>query len=298
MTERFALEQRSPVPPYAHIPCCEQPAPHAEIPVKLGNLPPLNAIANQVLAATASPNVNLKQLAAVMEHDPAFAADALLIANSALFGFPARIQVLRHALAVLGTDRIKALAITVAMRSFMGQKGPQLHQCWQHSAACAVIARAVSPVFGITGDTAYTLALLHDVGRLGLLKSYPAEYSPVLASQFDDPDHVLRAERAVLRVDHGAAGAWLVNKWSFPASFAQVCEQHHEPLAAQDPELLQVIKFSCRAADAIGFAVTRYSVAPEYSEIVRSLPPHLPADALPSAGELTAMVADQLKSFG
>jgi HD-like signal output (HDOD) protein len=298
MTERLLGLEEQCAASTSSLHDCELPANRIEIPVRLGNLPPLNAIANQVLAATAQPDINFRQLAAVMECDPAFAADALLIANSSLFGFPSRIQVLRHALAVLGVDRIKALAVTVAMRSFIGKGGPLIRQCWQHSAACAMIARVVSPLFGITGDTAYTLGLLHDIGRLGLLKSYPHEYSLVLGTQFDDVDHVLAAERALLRVDHGAAGAWLVTNWCFPSTFAQTCEHHHAPLATDDPELLQVMKVSCRLAEATGFAAVHYSHPPVYEEILESLPPHISRDALPPAADLAADVEAQLKSFG
>src|ERR1035438_7750319 len=63
-----------------------------EIPVRLCNLPPLNAIANQVLTLSADPDVDLKKLGSVMQCDPAFAADVLFLANSSLFGFPSRIQ--------------------------------------------------------------------------------------------------------------------------------------------------------------------------------------------------------------
>ncbi len=299
MTERLlGLEERPPALTSTPLPDRELSADTVEIPVRLCNLPPLNAIANQVLASTARPDVNLKQLAAVMECDPAFAADALLIANSSLFGFPSRIQVLSHALAVLGIDRIKALAVTVAMRSFMGKGGPLLRQCWRHSAACAMIARVVSPIFGITGDTAYTLGLLHDIGRLGLLKSYPKEYSPVLSGSFEDMEQVLSAERALLRVDHGLAGAWLVKNWSFPTTFIQTCEHHHEPLDANDPELLQVVKVSCRIAEASGFSAVHHTNFAAYDEVIQSLPPHIPRDTFPSAADLCADVEARLKSFG
>src|SRR5580658_10037300 len=192
-----------------------------EIPVKLCNLPPLNAIANQVIALSANPDVNLHEIATVMGGDPAFAADLLLLANSSLFGFRARIQVVSHAIAVLGLDRIKALAVTVAMRSFLSKGGPLLPRCWQHSAACAIIAEQISPIFDVKGDVAYTLGLLHDVGRLGLLRSYPVEYPPLLRGSFQNLEEVLCAERTLLKVDHGLAGAWMLRSWSFPVVFVQ-----------------------------------------------------------------------------
>src|ERR1035438_3865831 len=77
------------------------------IPVKLCNLPPFNAIATQVLSLTADPDIDLRQLSEVIEADPAFAADILFLANSSLFGFPSRMYILRHAISVLGWDRIK-----------------------------------------------------------------------------------------------------------------------------------------------------------------------------------------------
>src|SRR2546429_185129 len=110
------------------------------IPVRLCNLPPFHSIANQVLSLSSDPDIDLKRLAKVMEADPAFAAEVLFLANSSLFGFTSQMHVLRHAVAILGLERIKALAVTVAMRTFMAGGGPVLRACWRHSAACAIVA--------------------------------------------------------------------------------------------------------------------------------------------------------------
>src|SRR5664279_1569972 len=94
------------------------------IPVRLCNLPPFNAIASQVLALTTDPDLHLSEISKVIQGDPAFAADILFLANSSLFGFPARMHSLRHAIALLGLDRVTALAVTVAMRGFVGTRNP------------------------------------------------------------------------------------------------------------------------------------------------------------------------------
>jgi HD-like signal output (HDOD) protein len=269
-----------------------------EIPVRLCNLPPLNAIANQVIALSANPDVDLHEIAAVMGGDPAFAADLLFLANSSLFGFRSRIQVVSHAIAVLGLDRIKALAVTVAMRSFLSKGGPLLPKCWQHSAACAIIAEQISPIFDVKGDVAYTLGLLHDVGRLGLLKSYPTEYAPVLCNPFPNAEEILNAERALLKMDHCLAGAWMVKTWDFPSVFAQACEHHHEAVSPNDSGLLQAIKISCRLAEAIGYAPVNYTNPAGYDDVIQSLPPHLPQNRFPSVHTLRTNIEDRIKSFG
>jgi len=266
------------------------------IPVKLCNLPPFHSIANQVLALSADPDIDLQRLAKVMMGDPAFAAEVLFLANSSLFGFASKMQVLRHAVAVLGLERIKALAITVAMRAFLGNGGPLIRQCWRHSAACAVIAEEISPIFDFSGDRAYTFGLMHDVGRLGLLRSYPKEVSPVISGEYADTNAILEAERAAINIDHGLAGSWLVKKWEFPIEFAEVCARHHEPLNVAAGAHVHVAKISCRVADALGYAAVRYQAPATYAQVVNQLPGHLNRE-LPLEAELRQNVERRLASF-
>ena len=267
------------------------------IPSKLCNLPPLHSIANQVLALSADDNVGLPKLAAVIEGDPAFAAEILFLANSPLFGFRSEMHALRHAVTVLGLDRIKALTVTVAMRAYLGQASPLVRQCWRHSAACAVIAEEISASFDVLGDRAYTAALMHDIGRLGLLKSYAREVAPVLTAQYRDPAEVLMAERVAINVDHGMAGAWLVKTWAFPGEFAEICEHHHDAIRPNDVPVLQVVKTACLIADTLGYTAVRYRSLPGYQDLLTAtLPQHEPKK-LPSEEQLRTNVDARLVAF-
>ncbi len=232
-----------------------------------------------------------------MECDPAFAADVLLLANSALFGVRSRMHVVRDAIVILGIDRVRALAVTVAMRGFLGLGGPLIRKCWLHSASCAIIAEAIAPRFGITPGQAYSVALLHDIGRLGLLKSYTAECTAILNQSFDHPDQMLKAEQAAFRVDHCVAGAWLSKTWGLPRSFRMICEHHHDAIGGHDQELLQVVKTACRMADAFGFAAMNYQEVPGYDNIVASLPPNIDGKAFPASDILLSQLEERLKSF-
>ena len=267
------------------------------IPVKLTNLPPLSSIANQVLVLSADPNVDLRQLAFVMEADPAFAAEVLFLANSSLFGFTSRMSVLRHAIAVLGLDRIKALAVTVAMRAFMGHGTPMIRECWRHSAACAVIAEEISPIFDFSGDQAYTAGLMHDIGRLGLLKSYAKDMTPVFKGLHTELADILRAERAAVNVDHGVAGAWLVKNWAYPQSFADVCEHHHDWIDSKDGALLKLIKVACRIADSLNYVAVPYQAVVSYPDLLSQLPPGIRPETFPGEEELRANIKVRLGVF-
>jgi HD-like signal output (HDOD) protein len=267
------------------------------IPVRLCNLPPFNAIASQVLALTADPDIDLKRISRVIEGDPAFAADILFLANSSLFGFPSRMHSLRHAIALLGLDRIKALGVTVAMRGFLGKRTPLVHQCWQHSAACALVCEEISAIFGFPGDQAYTAGIMHDIGRLGLLRTYEKEMAPVLSGQYANMQEVLQAERTALNVDHARAGSWLVGNWSLPADFSETCGHHHEAPNAKDSEILQLVKIACNVADAIGFPAVKCQQQPSYLEATSPLMRRLGRKDAPPAEDLRANVTARLAAF-
>jgi putative nucleotidyltransferase with HDIG domain len=271
----------------------DSPAGVIAIPSKLCNLPPMSGTASRVLVLTSDPDVDLKDLAHVMEIDPAFAGDILFLANSWLFGFPSKVLSLRHAISLLGLERIKALAVTASMRTFLGKAGPLLRQCWRHSAACAIIAEEIAPIFKTPANAAYTLGLLHDVGRIAMLKAYPTECSNVLKKSFNNADEARLAEREAMTVDHCTAGAWLAKTWRLPEEFNQVCAKHHDPVSPNDPGYLQVAKTACCVADALGFPALNYSQAPVHDEIA----PHFRRDMFPGGAELKANVEARLLTF-
>ena len=271
---------------------------NSELLARLCNLPPLNAIANQVLALSADPDASVEKLSATMQCDPAIAADVLLLANSSLFGFRSRIQVMHHAIALLGLERIKTVAFTAAMRSFVGGGGGRfLRPCWLHSVASAIIAEEICAHFAVKRDVVYPLSLIHDIGRLGLLKSNGKEYSPILSKRFDNAGHLRSTEREFFKVDHAVAGGWLVRTWGYPSIFVQVCENHHEPIDKDDSDLLQVVKISCRIAEALGFAAVSYSESAAYRDLIQSLPSFIPRKAFPAGADMAAMVEGRLKSI-
>jgi len=267
------------------------------IPVRLCNLPPFSAIASRALAMTTNSDVDLKQFSELIAGDPAFTADVLFLANSSLFGFPSRMHSLRHAVALLGLDRIKSLVVTVAMRSFLGKPNSLVHQCWQHSVACAVVCEEIAGIFDLPADCAYTAGIMHDIGRLGFLKSYPLEMTKVLSGQHLNNQAVLQAERDALTVDHASAGSWLIGHWTLPKDFAEVCKHHHDAPSTRDSDILQLVKAGCHIADALGFPAVKCQQQPSYSEATSSLTVGLGRQAKLPAENLKGNVTARLAAF-
>jgi HD-like signal output (HDOD) protein len=163
--------------------------------------------------------------------------------------------------------------------------------------ACALICDEISTIFDISSDRAYTAGIMHDIGRLGLLKTYPKEMTPVLNGQHLDMQAVLRAEREALQVDHARAGSWLVRNWALPTDFSELCTHHHDAPRADDSETLQLVKVACSVADIIGFPAVRCQEQPAYLDATSPLRPRLARKALPPAEDLRANVTVRMAAF-
>ena len=75
------------------------------------NLPTLPAVAMKVLELTNKPDVQLKEVAAVIEHDQAIATKVLRTINSSFYGLSRRCVSIQQALALLGLQTVKALVL-------------------------------------------------------------------------------------------------------------------------------------------------------------------------------------------
>jgi len=268
------------------------------IPVKLCNLPPLNAIAAQILVLTADPDIDMGQLSRVIGGDPALAADVLFLANSSLFGFASRMHSLRHAMALLGLDRIKALAMTVAMRGFLGKPNPLIHQCWQHSVACALVCDELSAIFDISSDRAYTAGIMHDIGRLGLLVAYPQEYEQVVRNAAARCLDVLDFEEGEFGAQHAEAGRMLAERWGLPADMALIAGRHHDPCEGMELDLLRIVHLACRLADVLGYDVVKPLVPTSAGEVLAQLPAQARARLNRDPEEFCERIEERIREFG
>lgn len=71
-----------------------------------------------------------------------------------------------------------------------------------------------------------TAALLHDVGKLALLRAHP-EYERTIQADACAPDERVLEERRALGVDHALVGGVLLRRWGLPKDLAAVVERHH-----------------------------------------------------------------------
>ena len=227
-----------------------------QAPWALRLLPPFPAIAQRILALTSQEEVSVGQVGELIKMDPSFSAELLRVANSALFGARREIANLSQAIMLLGTDRVKAMATCVTLRNMVrtSVSNPALRKVWIHSLVTALIAEEIARSARRLQDSAYTAGLLHNLGTLGLMAAYPAEYCRLIdVSQVFGFDF-LQTERDLFDIDHCAAGAYLAQDWDFPDELAAAIATHHDPLIRGVLSLEIVVQVSWRLADMLGYA--------------------------------------------
>jgi signal transduction histidine kinase/HD superfamily phosphohydrolase YqeK len=102
---------------------------------------------------------------------------------------------------------------------------------WYQSLMCASLAKRIAKKIGFANiDEAYLSGLLHDIGRLILISTFPKEHETIL-TKTKDSTNTLWAETQLLGVNHCETGSWLIQKWRLSSMMADAVQYHHEPLA-------------------------------------------------------------------
>lgn len=177
-----------------------------------------------------------EDIAQVIEADPALAARLLRLANSAFYG-SATIASVRDAVIRVGTTDVAALVLaSEVMQLFRGIPQAQwnLQRFWEHSLLTAcygeTLARAALKAPAVP---VWLCGLLHDIGKLVLVRHYPTEYAQVLG-QVEGGASLLDAERATFGHTHAAVGGMLLRAWRLPENLAVCAARHHDAYQAAD----------------------------------------------------------------
>ena len=221
-------------------------------------LPPFSAVAVHLLKLVTQEGVPFRTLADALRTDAPLSAATLRIANSALFGPRLPVTGVLHAIAMLGLDRVRSMVTTAALKNFAysGRGTTALVRCWRHNLACALICEEISRKTKLERDFAYTAGLLHDIGRLAMMRAWLPRYAALLDSANPDAYALLDLEIREFGIRHTRAGSVLLKEWKLPDVFAEIANHHHDPRAPDQADVAALVAFSCSLADAVGFGVT------------------------------------------
>lgn len=203
----------------------------------LGTLPPIPRIAQRILSLKINSDEGERALLELIEKDPPILSKVVGLANSPLFGTARKILSLHDAAAILGSRRVKMVALSFAMMSSMTRRPAgrlDIQGLWQHSLSVAMtmdtLARLMPPGLRPSDEEIYLAGLLHDIGFL-VLDYIDPQLSNAFHARLAAPPRrtVEEVEAEMLETSHGELGAELGRHWNLPESIVAVLHYHHSP---------------------------------------------------------------------
>lgn len=221
---------------------------------RVKSLPPFSPAACKLIQLINDESVHFRKVSQVLTVDAALSGQVLRVANSALLGCRYEIASILQALFVVGADRLRDIVITVAIHNYMGRgDNAFLHRCWRHNLATALWCEKLAECCDVDRPIAYTAGILHDIGRVALLKLFPHEYVACMDHTVTGDRDRLEAERKLCDADHCQVGETLADSWSFPPVLRDVIGYHHEEVTQETPRLRLLVQAACTAASIGGF---------------------------------------------
>lgn len=202
-------------------------------------LPPLPELALKLQECLADEeSADAVRVAELIHADPAIAASILRVANSARYGGLRGITDLRQAVARLGLKLVGSMVTSLVVKGNFAAKSPQqrerLRELWDTSVLTALCAQQLAERGAQDRDQAFLSGLLHDIGRLLVLRAL--ESLGDVVNELTPP--VLEE---LMQVLHPELGHRTLSEWKLPDEICDVALRHEEPAVADgNPCLLLV----------------------------------------------------------
>lgn len=204
-----------------------------QLPDEILGLPPLPQATVRLFEILRNDSASLADLEEIILCDQSLTAKILQMANSAYYGSRGKIGTLSRAVMTMGFHEVKSCCLFFLLSQLLsdgnGRYRSETAFLWKHSLAVAKMAREiVRQRPWIDPERAYTLGLLHDMGRLIMLLYYHGEYQKLR------PEASLKLplweDESRCEFHHSRLGRWVAIRWALPDDFRAVMEFHHVPV--------------------------------------------------------------------
>jgi putative nucleotidyltransferase with HDIG domain len=225
----------------------------------IDRLEPLPMTVQKLMVALNGDEVDFNEIAETIEYDGAITSNILCTANSAAFGGRNQIEHVREAVIRLGTITLLDIMLIGHLRSMHMTNSANRRsedELWLHGATASLAVKAIiKETRNRKIPEASTIAaLIHDIGKLVMVRHLNAEMRAVTEKCLRDNMSVLEAEKQLFDCTHAEVGAAIAHKWTFPEPITQAIEHHHEMPPAEPNPMLDAVIVANLVANTIAAA--------------------------------------------
>lgn len=198
-------------------------------------MPSVPIVLSKILQLVDDNRASARRLEGLILHDPSLSVRILKLSNSAFYSFRSEVKTIAHAIALLGLNLVRSLAIGVSIfESFtlgLREEATLINQLWMHSFGVGLISQEIwaKRSSRVQGEFALLCGLLHDLGKVVYFKNDAVRYTRLFGMEKgpDDPD-LCACEIDYYGMDHAALGALLTKQWRLPLELSTVVRHHHD----------------------------------------------------------------------
>lgn len=213
------------------------------------SLPSPSTSVLQLLRRADDPDVEMAEIAHLIESDVSLAVQVLRMANSALYSPSREITTVARALTTLGLRTIKLLALTTSLRSLI----PQQHDVvdvnglrYRMVVTAGLAKRTAKLIAPVDQEEAQISGLLTGIGPLVLATAAPEAARAVVGSSPTWP----RPEREleVLGFTTDDISSELVRQWGLPELFVEALRGRRSPVTVPEADVTVGVEDCLRLA--------------------------------------------------
>ena len=175
-----------------------------------------------------NPDFDFAAVAHLINKSPAMAGEFLSLVNSSSYSRGVKISDLRVALPRVGRENVKAMLYLYSTKMSLAAS-PGLNdmavKIVDHSYATAIIASYLSQRYFPDPDTAFLAGLLHDVGKLGVIKAITEDYAFINELNGELVEEHFGNTFSSL---HEGVGVNLAKRWNMDTLVISAIEHHHD----------------------------------------------------------------------
>jgi HD-like signal output (HDOD) protein len=196
-------------------------------------LPSINQVAQALIKTLHDENASILTVRDLIAKDPALSAKLLKLANSAQFGLPRGVGTVDDAIAMVGLDKVRSLALGACMSgAFPKLGGLDRASFWKTSMACAGYSQWLAENLEINGQVAWLTGMMLRLGELLIAQAEPKTLQEIEKLPLI-PGVRWQREKRLIGFTEGQITAELARRWNFPMQMVQGLQRSADPMVEQ-----------------------------------------------------------------
>ena len=187
---------------------------------KIESLPPTPTVLVKLIDLFCQPTTDADDVVTLLRRDPVLSLEVLRRCNTSFFGTGSNITDVGEAVYRLGFYEVYQITATLLSLQTMAASNcaPNFpaEELRRHSSIAAIAAGVLASEVGLADGMAFTIALLHDIGKVVFALAEGNRYVALIAAAEQTGGSLSRLERAAFGFDHAEIGARLLLRWGLP----------------------------------------------------------------------------------